>query len=180
MRCGIQRCLMGVVCVAWLGCSHGPDEHSAEIRRQVLRVEDLQTKQARLMAEHRVLDPQGELIPSNTQVAGITLPRGFQPKFVFEHEWHFEGALPLRKVENYFSARVDANVQHLGTSTVEFAHATWKGAKDMSPVSLSVLGIPGREGWTRIQIRAAKPYTEVLSQAETELELARRRRQMNE
>jgi hypothetical protein len=171
---------MGVACVAWLGCSHRADEHSAEIRRLVLRVEDLDTKHARLVAEHRVLDPQGELIPSSTQVAGITLPRGFQPKFAFEHEWHFDGALPLQKVENYFSARLDANVQHLSTSTVEFAHATWKDAKDMSPVSLTVLGVPGREGWTRIHIRAAKPFTEVLSEAETELGLARRRREMDE
>jgi hypothetical protein len=177
MRLGIQRGLMGAVCGAWLGCSHGADEHSAEIRRQVLRVEDLQTKQARIVAEHRVLDPQGELIPSTTQVAGITLPRGFQPKFVFEHEWHFDGALPLRKVENYFSARLDASVQHPNTSTVEFAHATWKDAKEATSVSLTVLEIPGRKGWTRIHIRAPKPFTEILSEAETAMGLERRRRE---
>jgi len=169
---------MGAVCVTWLGCSRDADQHSADIRRQVLRAEDLPTKHARIVAEHRVLDPQGELIPSTEVVAGITLPRGFQRIFVFEHEWHFEGALPLQKAENYFSARLDANVQHPNTRTVEYLHATLKGAKELSPVNVTVQQIPGRKGWSRIQIRTAKPVTEQLSHAETELGLARRRLEM--
>lgn len=169
---------MGVMCVAWLGCSHKAEERSADIKRQVLRVEDLQSKRERIVAERRILDPQGELIPSTQQVAGVTLPRGFRPKFVFEHEWHFDGALPLQKVENYFSARLDATVQHPNTTSVEFSRATSKDAKGMSPVSLTVMEIPGRKGWSRIQIRAATPAAEQLSHAETELGLAQRRREL--
>jgi len=171
--------LLGTMCVTGAGCSNEADR-AAEVRRQLLRGTNLAEEQHKLIAAKRVLGDHGELLPSTTVVEGITLPRGFEPSFTFPREWHFDGAVPLSKLESYFRAQVEAAVSRPNPRSVEFAHAVTRDAAHMTPVRVTILEVPGRSEWSRIQIQAAPvlPSTP-LTREQIERELAARRHDMH-
>lgn len=151
----IRQLLLVSLCVTGVGCSSTASDHSAEVRRQVLRGNELTETRRRVLSERRVTDDKGALIPSNITLAGITIPRGFEPKYVFEHEWHYDGQLSLKELENYFRAQLDATItRRANDGSTLFAHATVKSTPNMAPVAVTILPIPGREDWSRIQILA--------------------------
>lgn len=154
----IRQLLLGTMCVTAFDCSSSSGDRSEAIRREVLRGNDLTETRRKAADEHRLLDDNGALIPSNVARAGITLPRGFEPKFVFDYEWNYDGHVPLKKLEDYFRAQLDSPaIQRTENGSVVFGHATVKGSPSMTPVSVTILPVAGREEWSRIQILAARP-----------------------
>lgn len=169
-----------ITALAGAGCTTPAEQRRAEVRRQLLRAETIAQERTRQIDAQRVTDPNGELLPSNNQVAGITLPRGYEPKFVFEHEWHYDGQLPIKKLESYFLARVDATVERPDPQSIVFAGAKMRGATGVTPVKLTLLPVPGREDWSRIRIDAPRPMPAKLPSAlEIENELAARQKNMH-
>jgi hypothetical protein len=159
----IRGLLIGTMCVTGLGCAKATDDRIVEAKRQVLRGSDLTETRKQALAEQQITGDNGELLSSNVVVAGITIPRGFEPKFVFEHEWHYDGQVPLDRLANYFRAQLDATVEQPNPYSVVFAQATArtsnKGTNAMAPVRVKIVRVPGREGWSRIQILAAADST---------------------
>lgn len=172
--------VLALVCLASPACATPAEEHRAEVRRQLLDAEKQSQERGRILDAQRVTNSNGELLPSNNQVAGITLPRGFEPKFVFEHEWHYDGQLPLKKLENYFVSRLEATVERPDPYSIVFARARTKGDAAMNLVTITILPVPGRDDWSRIHIVEARPLPKTFPTAtEIEAELAARHRNMN-
>jgi hypothetical protein len=143
------------------GCSSGDSARRAEQRRQLLRGDDLDRQRNARLEKQRVTTYEGDLLPSDTRTAGVVLPRGFNLKFTFEYEWYYDGALPLNKVEQYFTKQLDFEaIEHPDASAILFAQAKTKGDKAMTPVSVKIFPVPGRADWSRIYIHAPKPLPE--------------------
>jgi hypothetical protein len=152
-------CAAGASLVA--GCSSAEDARRAEQRRQLLRGQDLDKARDERLSKSRLTTYDGDLLPSDTRMAGIVLPRGFVLKFTFEYEWYYDGALPLKKVEKYFGHQLDFEaVEHPDAYSIVFAQAKTKGDAAMKPVAVKIYPVPGREDWSRIYIHAPKPLPE--------------------
>lgn len=170
-----------VLCSSTLlcGCSKREDP-KALMRREVLRANNLAVERRKELDATRVVDDHGDLLPSKQRVAGVILPRGFDPKFTFDYEWYYDGEHPYSKVLKFFTEQLDSEtVQQPNRSTLTFIRARTKGDTQMKPVDVTVMPVPGREDWSRIHLVAQKPLPErILSKAEIEAELSMRRRNM--
>jgi hypothetical protein len=178
-----ERALWAGLCVAIgtaaIGCN-GEAAQRAEARRALLSEENLMAKRDERIAAQRITNAEGDLLPSTNQIAGVVLPRGFSPKFTFDHEWYYDGEHSFGRVRKYFEQQLDGTLERPDTSSLVFARATTKGAKDMKPVSVKIYPVPGRDDWCRIQINAPKPLPEHFPTAdEINQELARRRENQN-
>jgi hypothetical protein len=160
-------------------CSKREDP-KALMRREVLRANNLAAERRKDLDATRVTDDHGNLLPSKQRVAGVILPRGYDPKFTFDYEWYYDGEQPYSKALKYFTEQLDSEtVQQPNRSTLTFVRARAKGDTQMKPVSVTVMPVPGREDWSRIHIVAQRPLPDrILSKAEIEAELALRRRNM--
>jgi hypothetical protein len=159
------------------GCSSDDTAHRAEARREILRGEDLDKEHNERMEKQRLTNYQGDLMPSDTLVAGVVIPRGFKPKFTFAYEWYYDGALPFAPLEKYFRATLQAeSIDRPDSSSVQFSHARTKGVANMSPVTVKIFPVPGRSDWSRIYILAPQPLPEHLpTEQEIRAELAARK-----
>ena len=158
-------------------CSKQQDE-KALMRREVLRVNNLAAERRKQLDEVRVTDERGDLLASKQRVAGVLLPRGYDPKFTFEYDWYYDGQQPYSKLVKYFTEQLESTtVQQPNRSTLTFVEARAKGDTQMKPVSVTVMPVPGREDWSRFHIVAQQPLPERLqSKGEIEGELAWRRK----
>jgi hypothetical protein len=161
---------------ALCGCAKQEDQ-KAQMRRDVLRANDFAAERRKQLAAVRVLDDNGKLVPSNQRIAGVVLPRGYEPKFKLDYESYFDGELPYSKLATYFTEQLDfIGVQRPNSSTLTFLQARSKGDSQMKPVTVTISPVPGREDWSRIRVVAPQPLPEHLqSKAEIDAELARRR-----
>jgi len=176
--CAVSAVLIGVLGGASLaGCSNEAEEQKAQMRRDVLRANNLEAERRKQLDALRVTDDQGNLIPSTQRVAGVVLPRGYTPKFKLDHESYFDGELPYSKLASYFTAQLDfVTVQRPNKSTMTFVQARTKGDSAMAPVKVTISPVPGLQTWSRIRILEPQPLPERLqSKAEIDAELARRR-----
>lgn len=171
-----------VVLAVWLGlaavgCGSHEAERKAEVRRQLLRAENLEQKRAENLAAQRLADAEGNLLPSSETIAGIVLPRGYKPKYVLEREWTYDGELPFNRLEQYFLQRLNATIEHPAGMLTRFARARPVGEPNAPPVLVEVSPVPGREDWSRIHIQQSPPMPEHPMSAEeiaAGLERARR------
>ena len=159
--------------IAAASCRHDDAE---EARRALLRTQNLAAQRDERIAAQRITNADGDLLPSATTIAGVVLPRGFNPKFTFDHEWYYDGEYSFRRVLAYFEQRLDGVIDRPDKSAVVFQGAKTKGVSDMKPVTVKIVPVPGREDWTRIQITAPKPMPKHFPTAEEiQKELASRR-----
>jgi hypothetical protein len=166
----------GVLCA----CSREPDQKE-QLRRDVLRANNMAAERKKQFDAVRVLDENGKLVPSNQRVAGIVLPRGYQPKFKLDYESSFDGELPYGKLATYFTEQLDfVGVQRPNNATLTFLEARSKGDTQAKPVSVSISPVPGREDWSRIRIQTPQPLpAQLQSKAQIDAELSlRRKREM--
>jgi hypothetical protein len=161
-------------------CSNADETRRAELRRQILRGQNLEKEQAQRREQTRVTTFDGDLLPSETKVAGVVIPRGFEPKFNFEYEWYFDGAQPLAKLEKYVLQHMDAaTVERPDSVAILFTQARTKGVSDMRPVTIKIFPVPGRSDWSRINIVGSRPLPEHIPTAEeVAAQLAERRAHM--
>jgi hypothetical protein len=171
-----------IALAVWFGlaafsCSSSEAERKAEARRQLLRAENLEQKRSANLAAQRLTDAEGNLIASNDKLAGITLPRGYKPKFVLEREWTYDGELPFNKLEQFFLQRLSATIEHPAGMLTRFVQARPVGESDAPPVLVEVSPVPGREDWSRIHIQQPAPAPEhPLTAAQIAADLERTRR----
>jgi hypothetical protein len=153
------------------------EDPKAQIRRDVLRSNNLADERRKRYEAIRTTDDQGNLKPSDTKVAGVVLPRGYEPKFLFEYEWYYDGEKPYGLLATYFTSQLDfAEVKRPNNSALTYVQARTKGDSQMKPVSVTISPVPGREDWSRIQIVAQRPMPQHLqTKEEIEAELSLRR-----
>jgi hypothetical protein len=158
-------------------CKSDESEHRAEARRALLRGDDLQRKRNEQLEKTRLTTYEGDLLPSDSQVAGIVLPRGFNLKFTLDHEWFYDGELPFAKLEKYLHEHVTSvAVDRPDNFSVVFAQAVNKVGPKMDPVMIKIFPVPGRSDWSRIDITAPKPAPDhTLSEDEIRMRLAEHR-----
>ena len=159
------------------GCGKSNADQRAEIRRQLLRADNLEQKHREQIEAGRLTDANGDLRPSDKQLAGITIPRGYQPKTVAEREWTYDGELPFHKLEQYFLQRLTATVEHPAGMLTRFTQAKPMGEPNAAPVEVEVLPVPGRSDWSRIHIiQPGPPPEHTLTATEIAAQIAARRR----
>jgi hypothetical protein len=170
-------CLALTAGAALAGCNKDAEEQKAQLRRDVLRANNLAAERRKQLEAVRLTDDNGNLIPSTQRVAGVVLPRGFTPKFKLEHEAYFDAELPYEKVVSYFTEQLDyAYAEQPSKSSLKFIKARTKGDAEMAPVNLMVSPVPGMGHWSRIRILLPQPLPERLqTKAEIDAELAKRR-----
>lgn len=160
------------------GCGKSTDEQRAEIRRELLRADNLAQKRRDELEARRLTDDDGSLRPSTVQLGGITIPRGYEPKFVYDREWTYDGELPFHKLEQYFLQRLTATVEHPAGMITRFTQARPTGEPNALPVEVEVMPVPGRADWSRIHILQPRPGPEYppksAGEIAAELELKRR------
>jgi hypothetical protein len=172
----IRRFALVLMCASVGACSSAEEQRKVEVRRQVLLAEDLGSKREQAIEAARISTSKGDLLPSKTRVAGIIIPRGFAPKFVLSHEWHYDGQHTLPTVEAYFRAQLDATITPGPAYSVVFNRARMKGEPNMTPVSLTIMPIPGRNDMTRVRIVEPPPPPSAMpSIDEVQARLAQRR-----
>ena len=178
VACALSAAL---VCGGALSACSKQEDRKELIRREVLRANNLVAERRKEFEAVRVTDDHGNLLASKQRVAGVPLPRGYDPKFTFDYEWYFDGEQPYSKLVKYFTEQLDsANVQRPNGSTLTFVQARAKGDTQMKPVSVTVSPVPGRDDWSRIHIVAQQPTPAHLqSKAEIEAELSLRRQNMH-
>jgi hypothetical protein len=159
--------------LAFAGCKSDDSANRDEQRRQLLRGQDLDKQRNEQFDKTRLTDEHGDLLPSETKIAGVVLPRGFNAKFTVDYEWYYDGALPLAKLEKYLRKQFDgALIKRPDAFSVEFSRHT---TRDMLGVVLRIYPVPGREDWSRIHIQSSRPQPEhPLTAEEIQAELARR------
>ena len=162
---------------ALCGCSDGAEDQKAQMRRDVLRANNLVAERRKQLEAVRLTDENGDLIPSTQKVAGIVLPRGYTPKFKMDHESYFDGELPYSKLTKYFTEHLDfMYVERPNNSTLRFVKVRSKGDSEMDPVTITISPVPGMLHWSRIRVLIPQPLPERLqTKAEIDAELLRRR-----
>jgi hypothetical protein len=161
-----------------IGCSSNEEQKRAELRRQLLRGQDLEKQRNTRFEKERLTTYQGDLLPSDIRVAGVVLPRGFNQKFTFEYEWYYDGAEPLPKLDQYIRKQLDfVSFDHPDPASTQFMQARTKGFPEMKPVTIKIYPVPGRSDWSRIYIRAPQPLPEhILTPEEVSRMVASHRR----
>jgi hypothetical protein len=134
-------------------CSH---DDKAEARRRVLQTEDRARERLARIDAHRVLSPEGELLPSETKVAGVVLPRGFELKFAEKHAWSYDGNFQQSKVEAYFAKRITrTQTTNKPLGEVEYLGVREKSNPNMEAVLVRLS--PGPQGRDSTRIYIAEP-----------------------
>jgi hypothetical protein len=126
----------------------------------------------------RTTDDHGNLLPSDKTVAGVVLPRGYDPTFAFAYEWYFDGEKPYGKLAAYFTERLDfARVERTNGTTLTYVQARTKGDSQMKPVTVSISPLPTRDDWSQLHIVGQQPLpAQPQTKEEIEAELALRKR----
>jgi hypothetical protein len=136
-------------------CSHDDD---AEQRRRLLEAtQRAQARQERI-DKQRVRSPEGDLLPSDTKVAGYVMPRGFELSHTFPHRWTFDAMLPLKKVEEYFDKRLAGGTKSRKEGLeIEWLLSTEKSDPNAVPGRIQIMPDPGRIEWTHIVVSEPDP-----------------------
>lgn len=157
-QCGLNAAwfLVGLLAVnAAVGCSRSDRE---EQQRRLLQTEERTRARKQRSEAHRVLSPEGNLLPSETKVAGVVLPRGFESRFTKPHEWTYDGHFPQARVQAYFEKRVtSARMTSKPLGEVEYLGVREKSDPNMQAVLLRISPTPAKPEWTRIYIGEPVP-----------------------
>jgi len=148
--------LAGVLAAnAAVSCSKKDD---SEERRRLLQTEE-RARQRQVRSAARVVEgPEGELLPSETKLGGVVLPRGFQQTFADPHAWTYDGHFAQQRVQEYFEKRLDVvsrTEKPLGE--VEYLGVKEKSNPNMPAALVRVSPTPSRPEYTRIYIGEPVP-----------------------
>jgi hypothetical protein len=162
-----------LLCGCVVGCKSDDGARREQQRRELLRGQDLDKERQARFDKERYTDPQGNLLASDTTVAGVVLPRGFRTKFTFESEWYYDGALPVDKLAQYMDkAMQGASIERPNADSIQFSRP-YSGERPGVQVTISPL--PGRADWSRMHILSLRPPSPSVATAEQiQAEFARR------
>lgn len=136
-------------------CSHPERE---EKRKLLAPAQDFAQKQREAWQKIRTTDDSGALVPSDTKVAGVTLPRGLTAKWKRPHEWFYDGPFSVEQLDTYFRSQLEiTTVHHPNNVTHEFIAVCPKATPGEHPVTLSIFPVPGDARSSRIDLREPEP-----------------------
>lgn len=165
-----------VAALAAVSCKSEADEQRRRLLETDQRTRD---RNARIEA-HRIVGPEGELLPSETKVAGIVLPRGFESKFTEPHAWTYDGHFPGAKVLAYFDSRLTAKTRNeKAAGEIEYVWVKEKSDPNMVAVLVRVSQVPAKPEWTRIYVGEPVPApatARIINPDEEARQMAERRR----
>jgi hypothetical protein len=129
-----------------------------EERRRLLEASGRAQARQQRIDKQRVRDPEGDLLPSETKVAGYVLPRGFELTRTQPHRWTYDARLPQNKVEEYFDKRLASGTKtKKENSEVEWLRSVEKSDPNAVPGWVQVMPTPSKREWTRIILSEPQP-----------------------
>ena len=173
--------LVGIIALSFWGggCSSRSDDKAAK-RREILKGPDLRAIREERQKKTRFMDDEGELIPSDTKVAGVQLPRGLELRIQYEDHWYFESLLPLDKLQRYFGRQLDTvQIERGNEDSVTFRRARPKGEKVGPMLTVRVGRMANLPSRSEVRIDRTKPdlvknRPKTFPQAEAELRKRRK------
>jgi hypothetical protein len=148
----VHRLTSACVAVAcFVAC--GGSEPDEVLRQELLKPKELGALQAARREQKRILDDQGNLLPSTERRAGFLVPRGYKEAYAFESEWYFDGRVPLPVLERYVRSQIEVGTveTHIG-GKVDFIGSLPKGVANPTPTFISVFPHSGHRDKTRLHI----------------------------
>jgi hypothetical protein len=173
---GLSLLLLGGGAV--LGCARHEQAAQQEERRKLLAPPDNKLEREEAARKRQIYDEDGDLIPSEDSVAGLTIPRGMTPGMRFEHEWYFSTRqVPSEALERYFSPLLlTGEINRSQQGTVEFVAAHVKANATAPRVTVRIVKLKGEANASEVYIRQAPPTpSHYPSEAEVEAQLKARR-----
>ena len=102
-------------------------------------------------------DEEGQLLESDTRVAGLVLPRGLQPVVDEERRHVYRTDVPIAKVQQYFGVRlVTGQVDSRPNGSVTYVDALPRGVRG-GEVRLDVTVDPIVGSGARVEVRERMP-----------------------
>ena len=170
--------LIAFVCMSLAGAGLGGcgrDKKEEELRT-LLRPVDMRAKR---IEELRLVDANGDLIPSGEKIAGLELPKGLTVYRSFEdgwHEWYLIGSrLEMAQLDRYFAARLDPLALERNDTHVLFKDAYLRDDPNARRISVRLTKKIGEGVTTDVYIRQAPPPRIFRSGDEAEAQIEARR-----
>ncbi|MFW2388989.1 MAG: hypothetical protein ACN4G0_11670 [Polyangiales bacterium] len=137
------------------GCTSKPERAAPSPSENAVR-EEASPEPAKAMKQERLLDPRGQMIPSDEYIAGIRLPRGAELFREDELQHIYRIRLPIDKVLAYFGPMmITGNVERRGRGAV-YKRASVRGAEvNPTKVTVSILEVGTR--LTRVAVTELPP-----------------------
>jgi hypothetical protein len=146
-----------LACCMFAACSHRREDEDDK-RRALLTPQDLPAKRDTAREAARLFDAAGNLIPSETKVAGLLVPRGMTLVVAPEHEWYFDGPLPLPKLEKYLREHLEIHDEdHSIPGRIDFAESRPRDTPAPTPTFVSFYPKPGRPELSQLYIHEYVP-----------------------
>lgn len=102
-------------------------------------------------------DAEGDLLESETRVAGLALPRGLETVFEEERRHVYRSDVPLAKLQRYFGVRlVTGQVDTRPNGSVTYVDALPRGVRG-GEVRLDVTVEPVARAGVRVEVRERVP-----------------------
>jgi len=151
----LKLCIIGALALhGAAACSRSDEE---EQRRRLLEASGRAQAREQRIDKRRVRGSEGELLPSETKVAGYVLPRGFALTRTLPHRWIYDAQLPWEKVEEYFDKRLAGGTKSKEGSEIEWLRSTEKTDPNAVPGWIQVMPTPSKREWTRIIVSEPNP-----------------------
>jgi hypothetical protein len=138
-------------------CSRDPDG-----RQQLLAADGRDQARRQRAESKRALSPEGELLPSETKLGGIVMPRGYEPKFEEKHAWTYDAEVPVATARRYFERRLTtSSIQEKPLGEIVFLGAREKSDPNMPAALVKVMPMPTRPAGSRIYVAEPVPVAEL-------------------
>jgi hypothetical protein len=138
------------------GCGDDPQR---ERKRALLQPNhDVHRKAAEAREKRRLVDDEGDLLPSGEKVAGVMVPKGLTLYRRFEGQSFYKGTqVSTDQLERYFSAELlKARIERTD-SLVLFSDAVPRSNPKAIPFELSITRLRGAEKATEVVFRERRP-----------------------
>jgi hypothetical protein len=157
------------------GCGDDPQR---ERKRALLQPSDAKRKAAEEREKRRLVDKEGELLPSGETAAGIMVPRGLTLYRTYEGQSFYKGnRVTAQQLERFFSAQLlKARIERTD-SMVLFAEAVPRSNPKAIPIDLRITRLRGSSRAIEVVFRGPRPgrkYDFRPKVDEAQLEQARR------
>jgi hypothetical protein len=170
--------LIAFMCLSLAGASlAGCEREKEEKQRELLRPVDMRQKR---IDELRLVDANGELIPSGEKIAGLELPKGLSLYRSFDdgwREWYLVGSrLEMAQLDRYLTARLDPLAIERNAKSVFYKDAYLRDDPNARRISVRMTKLIGDIPTTDVYIRQAPPPRIFRSGEEAEAQIEARRK----
>lgn len=155
-------------------CSGRREAEEAEQRKQLLKPPDIRAKRDERRRERQLFDDEGHVLPSETKVAGLVMPKGLKQYRTFEREWYFQSReVGSEKFVEYFKRRLMPEaIERSKVGSVTFRKARIRANPDEPVVDVHVDPLKGAANAATVYVRQASPApTKYKSGTEAEAQL---------